>query len=325
MTGWGIVGTGGVAARFARAMANVEGGRVVAVASRTAARAGAFADEHGISARYDDDRALGDDPDVDVVYVATPHSRHAADSVRYLEAGKHVLCEKPLAINAAQVRQMTAAARTHGRFLMEAVWSRYLPSYRALVELVAAGRIGTPMQVDADFGFQRPLDPAHRLFDPLQGGGALLDLGIYPLQLATLVLGPIEHIGAVGTLGQTGVDEQVAAVLRHAGGGNGIVKAAITLPLACTARISGTEGWIDLPAFMHCPQSLTVNRMGEPAELVDCPFPGEGFEFEIEEVHRCLAAGLTESPTMPLAESLALAEAMDAIRAQIGVTYPGEA
>jgi predicted dehydrogenase len=321
---WGIVGPGGIAAKFARAMTRVDEGRIVAVSSRSAERAAAFADRFEIAARYDDDRALADDTDVDAIYVATPHARHAADAVRFLDAGKHVLCEKPLALNAAQVRRMTAAAEAGGRFLMEAVWSRYLPAYRTLLDVLAAGRIGTPLQVDADFGFAVPVDPAHRLFDPLQGGGALLDLGIYPLQLGTLVLGPIEHIAAVGVLGTTGVDERVAAVLRHEGGGTGVVKAAITLPLACTARISGTAGWIDLPAFMHCPRSLIINTPGGTSEVIDCSFEGEGFEFEIAEVHRCLAAGLTESPTMPLAESLALATAMDEIRAQIGVVYPGE-
>jgi predicted dehydrogenase len=325
VTQWGIVGTGGIATQFAEAMASVEGGRIVAVASRTAARADAFADEHDIAKRYDDVLALAGDDGVDAVYVATPHSRHEADTVRLLEGGRHVLCEKPMALNATQVRRMITAAEANGRFLMEAVWSRYLPAYRTLVDLVAADRIGTPLQVDADFGFRRPFEPAHRLFNPELGGGALLDLGIYPLQLCTLVLGPIERIGAVATLGETGVDERVAAVVRHRDGGTGVVKAAITTPLACTARISGTDGWIDVPAFMHCPQSLTVTRTGGPAEVIDCPFPGTGFEFEIDEVHRCLADGLTESSTMPLADSLALAEAMDDIRAQVGVVYPGEA
>ena len=324
MIRWGIIGPGKIAARFARSMTVVDDGRIVAVASRSAERAGAFADEFDIAGRYDDVRALVDDPDVDAVYVATPHSRHEADTVRCLEAGKHVLCEKPIALNAAQAGRMIAAAEAGGRFLMEAVWSRFLPSYRALVHLVSGGRIGTPMQVDADFGFRVPVDPAHRLFDPHQGGGALLDLGIYPLQLCTLVLGPVEHVAAAAVLGTTGVDEQVAAVLRHAGGGLGLAKAAITVPLACTARVSGSDGWIELPAFMHCPTSFTVHASGAAPEVVDCPFEGEGLQFEIVEVHRCIAAGRTESPTMPLAETLALAATMDDIRAQIGLTYPGE-
>jgi len=324
MIRWGIAGPGGIAARFAGAMTRVDDGQIVAVASRSAERAAAFADRFDVTARYDDYRALADDPTVDAVYVATPHARHEADTLGYLGAGKHVLCEKPAALNATQARRMVDAAAAGGRFLMEAVWSRFLPSYRRLVEVLGSGRIGTPLQVEGTFGFRRPLDPTHRLFDRNLGGGALLDLGIYPIQLCTLVLGPIEHIAGGGVIGPTGVDEQVAAVLRHERGGLGVIQAAITVPLACTARISGSDGWIDLPAFMHCPTSFTVTGGVSQPEVVDASFEGDGFEFEIAEVHRCLAAGLTESPTMPWSETVALAEAMDTVRAQIGLTYPGE-
>jgi len=209
-------------------------------------------------------------------------------------------------------------------FLMEAMWSRFLPSYRALVDVVSGGRIGTPLQVDADFGFRVPVDPRHRLFDPAQGGGALLDLGIYPIHLCLLLLGPIIGTTASAVLGDTNVDEQVAATLVHEGGGLGVVKAAIRVPLACTARVSGSDGWIDVPAFMHHPTSLTVHRATHDPDIIEFPVTGNGFEFQIAEVHRCLEAGLGESPTMPVADSLALATAMDAIRAQIGLSYPGE-
>jgi predicted dehydrogenase len=319
-----VIGPGGIASRFADAMTRVDDGRIVAVASRSRERADAFADRFGIAARYDDDGALADDDSVDAVYVATPHTRHEADTVRFLDAGKHVLCEKPFALNAAQARRMVAAAEHSATFLMEAIWSRFLPSYRALVDVIGSGRIGTPLHVDADFGFRLPPDRSHRLFDPHLGGGAVLDLGIYPLQLCTLVLGPIAHIATGGFIGETGVDEQVAAVLRHANGGVGVAKAAVTAPLRCTARIGGSGGWVDLPAFMHCPTSFTVEVFGAAPEVVDCAFEGDGLEFEIAEVHRCLAAGETESPTMPLADTLALAAAMDEIRSQIGLSYPGE-
>jgi len=321
---WGVIGPGGIATRFARALTLVDDGAIVAVSSRSLDRADAFADEWDVLRRYDDDQALADDPEVDAVYIATPHSRHEGDTIRCLRAGKAVLCEKPFALNAAQSQRMVDAARGSGRFLMEAIWSRFLPSYRALVDVLGDGRIGTPLQVDADFGFRAPVDPSHRLFDPHQGGGALLDLGIYPLQLCTLVLGPVVHAVAEGRLGETGVDEQIAAVLRHQGGGIGTIRAAISVPLACTARISGTDGWIDLPPFMHCPTSLTVHRVGAAPEVFDAPLGGEGLEHEIQEVHRCLAEGRTESSTMPLSESVALATVMDDLRGQIGLRYPGE-
>jgi predicted dehydrogenase len=322
MIRWGVIATGGIATRFADAMSRVDEGQIVAVTSRSADRAAIFADRWGIERRYYDDSMAGD-PDLDVVYVATPHARHADDTIRCLEAGKPVLCEKPFALSAAQARRMVEVGTERQLFLMEAIWSRFLPAYRALTDVLESGRIGAPLQVDADFGFARPIEPSHRLFNPELGGGALLDLGIYPLQLCVLVLGPISQIGAVASIGPTGVDERVAASLRHAAGGLGIIKASLTTPLACTARISGTEGWIELPAFMHCPRSLSVHHSGV-VETVDCGFEGDGLEFEIAEVHRCLKLGLTESPFIPLSETVALATAMDEMRQQIGLRYPGE-
>jgi predicted dehydrogenase len=218
---------------------------------------------------------------------------------------------------------MAAEARSGGLFLMEAIWSRFLPAYRALVEVIGAGRIGEPLLVEGDFGFRRPVDPAHRHFAPELGGGALLDLGIYPVQLCTLVLGPVERIVADGVVGETGVDEVVTALLHHAEDRLGVVKAAIRVNMTCTARISGTDGVIELPAMMHCPDSLTVaSPVG--IEQIDASYEGNGLRFEIDEVHRCLEAGLTESDVVPLHESIALATTLDTIRAQLGVVYPGE-
>ena len=181
---------------------------------------------------------------------------------------------------------------------MEAMWSRYLPAYRSLVDVIGEGRIGDPLLVEADFGFRRPLEPDHRLFDRALGGGALLDLGIYPIQFCLLVLGSPEHVVADGIVGVTGVDEVNAAVLRSAGERLGVVKSAIRLGMSCTARIAGTDGWIELPAFMHCPNYLTVTT-GAGSERIDASYEGSGLRFEIEEVHRCLSEGLLESPVMP--------------------------
>lgn len=314
---WGVVGPGEIAAGFAEAMRSVEGGEIVAVASRSAERAAAFGDRFGIARRYGDYATLAADPDVDVVYVATPASRHEEDTLALLEAGKHVLCEKPLAVDAAQARRMAGHARERGLFLMEAMWSRFLPACRALAEVLDSGRIGDPLLVEADFGMRWPVRPEHRLFDPRLGGGALLDLGIYPVQLCSQVLGPVEHVVADGAIGETGVDEQVAAVLRHGGGRLGVVKTAIRTVMTCTARIAGTDGSIDLPAFMHCPDALTVTTRAAGTERIDAPYEGNGLQFEIAEVHRCLAEGLTESSVMPLGDSIAIASTLDAILAQI--------
>jgi predicted dehydrogenase len=293
------------------------------VASRSIDRANAFADRFDVPKRYAERDALLGDPDVDAVYVATPHASHEDDTVAALSAGKHVLCEKPFALNVAQATRMATEARTRRLFCMEAMWSRFLPAYRSMVDTVRSGRIGVPLVVDSDFGFRAPFDPAGRLFDLSLGGGALLDVGIYPVQLCMLVLGPIERIISDGVIGETGADEQVAAVLRHASGALGVIRAATRLQLACAARISGTDGAIEFAAPAHCPRGYRlITATG--VETVDCGFEGHGLRFEVAEVHRCIGAGLTESPLMPLDETIALATALDSIRATIGVRYPGE-
>lgn len=322
--GWGIVGTGGIAATFAESMPLVEDGRVVAVASRTRDRAAAFAGTWSVERAYDDVAAMAADPRVDVVYVATPHARHHDDALVALGAGRPVLVEKPFALTSTQASRVLDAAEARGAFVMEAMWSRFLPAYVELAGLLADGAIGTPLQVSSDFGIPAPDDdPTHRLLDPRLGGGALLDLGVYPLQLAHLALGPVDDVAAVGVLGPTGVDVQVAVSTRHAAGGVATSRASIAGLTGCTARIDGTAGSITLPAFAHAPHALTLERAGA-AETRERPYAGPGLQYEIAEVHRCLRAGLTESPIMPWSATLALAATMDAVRDRIGLAYPDE-
>ena len=323
MLRWGVIGPGAIAVGFADAMRMVEGSEIVAVASRSKARADEYGDRFGIATRYGSYETLVEDTQVDIVYVATPQSRHEADTLALLDAGKHVLCEKPFALNGTQARRMVEAARSRGVFLMEAIWSRFLPAYRALVDVVGAGRIGEPLLVEADFGFRRAFDPEDRLFRLDLGGGGLLDLGIYPIQLCSLLLGYPEHAVAEGVLGESGVDEQVAAILRHQGGKLGVVKAALRVGMTCTARVSGSEGVIDIPALMHCPNAFTI-ASSAGVEHIDGSYEGNGLRFEIEEVQRRIAAGETESPMMPLDETIVLASTLDAIREQIGLVFPGE-
>jgi predicted dehydrogenase len=218
---------------------------------------------------------------------------------------------------------MIAAAEAQQRFLMEAMWSRFLPAYRTLRNLLDDACIGEPLLVEASFGWRAEVVPTHRHFDLAQGGGALLDLGVYTVNLSQFVLGPVEAVAARGHVGTTGVDEHVAAVLQHADDRLGVVQAAIRTPLTCTARIAGTAGVIDLPAFMHCPDHLVV-RTPAGEERIDASWEGEGLRFQVEEVHRCLAAGLVESPVMPWRDTAGIARVLDEIRAQVGVRYPGE-
>jgi predicted dehydrogenase len=320
---WGIVGPGAIAVRFAEAMSLVDGGVLAAVASRSQDRADAFGERFGIPRRYGDVRGLLDDADVDVVYVATPHARHAADTIAALGAGKHVLCEKPLALSSRQARDMVTAARAKRLFLMEAISSRFLPAYAVLRDVVGTGRVGEPLVVEADFGFRSPVMPGHRLFDLALGGGAILDLGIYPVQLCSMILGPADRVSADGVVGATGVDELFAAVLHHPGGRLGVVKAALRAGLACTARISCSDGWIDVPKYMQAPQHVEVGGTGG-IERIECGFGPSALRCEIDEVHDCLTSGRTESAGLSLDESISLACTLDAVRSQLGVVYPGE-
>lgn len=320
---WGIAGTGKIANGFVRDLVHVPAATVTAVGSRTFDRADVFGSDHAIPNRHATYAALAADPEVDVVYVATPHGRHLDDVLLFLEAGKHVLCEKPLALSAAQVDTIVAAAERSGRFVMEALWTRFLPSYAELIRRLDDGSVGEARMVEGDFGFVLPLDPAHRLFDPALGGGATLDLGIYPVHLAHLVLGAPVSVAAAGRLTSTGVDGAAAAVLTHEGGGLSVVKCAVDTALACTARVSGTLGAIDIPAMMHCPAELTVRSAGLVTK-VQTPTLGIGLHYQVAEVHRCLDAGLTESPSWPLALSRSVLTTLDAIRAAVGVRYPTE-
>jgi len=206
---------------------------------------------------------------------------------------------------------------------MEAMWTRFLPSYGRLAELIRAKTIGDVLLVEADFGLIVPFDPTSRLFDPAQGGGALLDLGVYPLQLASMLLGAPDRVAAVGGVVDTGVDDHVIATLGHPGGALAVAKAALRVPMACTARIAGTAGLIEIPAMMHCPTTLNV-ASNRKIETLDLGWEGDGIRFQVEAANKFIVAGELEHPVMPLDETLSILSTMDEIRAQIGVRYPGE-
>lgn len=321
---WAILGTGNIAHQFARGLAATPDARLVAVGSRTAEKAAAFGDEFRVPRRHGSYEALAADGEVDAVYVSTPHPFHAANSLLLLEHGRAVLCEKPFAINAGEAQAVIGAARRRGVFLMEAMWTRYLPAVVRARELIAEGAIGQVRMVQADFGFRAGVNPKGRLFDPALGGGALLDVGIYVLSVASMVLGPHpEQVTSATTLGQTGVDEQSAMVLRYPGGQLAVLSCAVRTSTPVEARFLGTDGMILLHSPFYKCGALTVKR-GGAEEQIDLPLEGNGYNYEAAEVGRCLRAGLLESPAMPLDETLALMELMDGIRAQWGLTYPME-
>jgi len=297
------------------------GGEVAAVASRSDGTAARFADQHGIPRRYGSTAALAG-AGLDAVYVASTNQAHLDDARLLLEAGVAVLCEKPLALNAAQGAAMAEAARASGAFLMEAMWMVFQPAFETLERLVAEGVIGPIHHVRADFGFPADLDPAGRLADPMLGGGALLDIGVYPLSLAHALLGPPTRLGTVAVIGPTGVDVQVGISSVH-GDALTDLSASFLADTSMEALVAGPEGRLRLHApFHHSPQ-VSLHRRGAEVRVWDTS-AGAGYVPQVREVHRCVTRGMQESDRRSLADTLEVLQWMDAIRRQIGVRYPGE-
>lgn len=321
---WGVLATGGIAATFTADLLRLPDTEVVAVASRTEASAKAFADRFGIARAYGDWASLAADEDVDVVYVATPHSAHRAAAGLCLEAGKAVLCEKAFTLNTAEAEELVALARERGSFLMEAMWMYCNPVIRAVADLVRDGAIGEVRTVQADFGLQGPFAPDHRLRDPAQGGGALLDLGIYPVSFAHLLLGEPDRVQAEALLSPEGVDLHTGMLLGWDSGATALLSCSITAGTPVTASVTGTTGRIELPHGFFFADRFTLHREGrEPEEIVTESWRA-GLHYEAAEVMRCLRAGETESPMVPLDGTLAVMRTLDAVRDRIGVRYPGE-
>ena len=322
---WGIIGTGKIAHHFARGLAATPEAQLVAVGSRAQATADAFGDTFGVPRRHSSYRQLAEDPEVDVVYISTPHPDHCASTLLCLNAGKPVLCEKPFAINAGEARQMVATARDHDLFLMEAMWTRFRPVMVKVRELVAAEAVGEPRFVGATIGWKAEFDPRHRLYDPELGGGSLLDGGVYPVSFASMLLGAPNAVTGVASLGVTGVDEQAAIVLGHPSGAVASLGVTIQATSISIGLILGTAGRIEVHHDWHRPESLTYTPQdGEPQRFDFPERDGNGYQYEAIEVGRCLRAGLLESPVMPLDETITIMETLDALRAQWGLRYPME-
>ncbi len=324
---WGILATGGIAATFAADLVDLPDAELVAVASRSQASADAFAERFGIGRAYGDWDSLAADEDIDVVYVATPHSAHRAAAGLCLEAGRNVLCEKPFTLNLREAEELVALARDRGRFLMEAMWMYCNPMVRRLKALVDDGAIGEVRSVSADFGIAGPFPASHRLRDPAQGGGALLDLGVYPVSFAQLLLGEPSDITARAALSDEGVDLQTGAVLSWESGALASVHCSIVGGTATAASVTGSQGRIDIPHGFFFPDHFVLHRDGRDPEkfLADsADGPRTSMRHEAIEVMRALRAGETESPLVPLDGTLAVMRTLDAIRDRIGVRYPGE-
>jgi predicted dehydrogenase len=321
---WGIIGTGNIARQFARGLAVLPDAELVAVGSRTAAAAEAFAEAFDVPHRHGSYEDLAQDPDVDVVYVATPHSLHRPNTLLCLRAGKAVLCEKPFAINAAQAGEMIGLAREKGLLLMEAMWSRFFPAMARVRDLLAAGAVGQVWLLTADFGFRARFDPSSRLFDPALGGGALLDVGVYAVSLASMVFGSPSRVAGLAHLGPTGVDEQAGIILGYEGGPLAVLATAIRTATPQEAMLMGSDGHIRIHPRWWMPTRLTLSVSGQEDEIFELPFTGNGYNYEAAEVMACLRAGKLESEVMPLDETLSIMRTLDQLRAQWGLKYPME-
>ncbi len=321
---WGIIGTGHIAKKFAEGLLSLPEAELVAVGSRTQASANKFAAWYGIPHRHVSYASLANDPDVDAVYVATPHPLHKDNSLLCLKAGKAVLCEKPFALNAAQAEEVIKLARAKKLFLMEAMWTRFLPVLVEVRELLAEDAVGEVRMLTADFGFRADWNPQSRQLNPELGGGALLDVGIYPLSLTSAVFGIPARVTGLAHLGATGVDEQVGIVLGYGQGQLAILSAAVRTNSPQEALLLGTEGSIRIHSPWWKSTALTLSKTGQADEVVELPYTSNGYNYEAAEVITCLRAGKTESDIMPLDETLAIMKTMDELRAQWGLKYPME-
>jgi predicted dehydrogenase len=329
---WGVVATGRIAATVTADLALLPDAVLHAVSSRDADRSAAFAERFGFATSYSDTaerrghEALFADPDVEVVYVATPHAQHA-DVVRAaLTAGTSVLCEKPMTINAREAQELVELARERGLFLMEAVWTRFLPAYQRALQIARSGELGTVHWVAAEVGFPAPPDPTARIWARADGGGALLDLAVYPLLWAWGTLGLPDSVTAAGSLNAEGVDAQNGLMLGYASGAQAQLTTSLLARSPHSAVVCGSAGWLRAqgPDSVYRPTRLDVQVGEDDVRTEEFGLIGSGYVHELREVLRCLQQGETQSPVMPLEHTLAGMRLLDGVRAQLGVGYPND-
>lgn len=320
---WGILGCGKIANKFAADLRLVRDAELIAVGARDSERAKAFASTYNATHAFDSYEGLVSCPEVDVIYIATPHGFHHEHALLCLRHGKAVLCEKALALNLRQVKEMIEESKRSNVFLMEAFWTKFLPQYQAVQSLVSAGTIGEIRMIHADFGFSGGDTPAQRLYDPALGGGSLLDVGIYPVFLATSLLGRPDNINAIMDPYDTGVDRQIVMNLQFASGALASLSASFEVETPVSATIMGTRGYILMKNRFHnatCELELVTGR--DTSQVIDVfREEGYGYQFEARHVTECLRDGLKESPVMQFNDSLLLMETLDRIRDRCGIKY----
>ena len=318
---WGIIGAGRIAEKFAHDLALLPMVELHAVASRSQTRANDFAEKNGAKhsfGSYEDMLTAG----VDAVYIATRHPQHCAPTIMCLEAGIPVLCEKPLAMNSEEVAKMINTAKKHGTFLMEAIWTRFLPSFKKAMEIIEAGELGEVLTVKADFGFHSPFNPDSRLFNREMGGGVLLDIGIYPILLAQTLLGQHEKMQATAYLGSTGVDEETAVNLSYPDNKFALLHATVRSETETVAFIHGSKGTLKLASRWHESDNFSIEFNNGEKRSYQFDFKGAlGYKFEIEHVMECVQKGMKESPVVSFEFSENLMRTLDEVREEIGLEY----
>jgi len=321
---WGIMGTGGIAKAFAEALKQSNDAKLLAIGSRTKQSAEDFGVALGIPRRYGSYEEIAADPDIDIMYIATPHPFHKNNTLLSLQAGKAVLCEKPFAINAQEADEMIRYARDKHLFLMEAMWSRFFPLMFEMKKILEEGIIGIPQILTADFGIHPRYDPKGRFFNLALGGGALLDVGVYLVSLASMILGVPSKINSFASFSKTGVDEQSAIILSYPDGQMAILHASLLARTPREATIVGSDGQLRIHSPCWFPNSMSIKGTKKGNKLVELPYEGTGYHYEAEEAMRNIRSNKLESDIMPLDETLQIMQTLDDIRTQWGLHYPSE-
>ena len=320
---WGILGPGGIARAFAKDLQLLEGHEVAAVGSRTLINAQEFAKSFGGTA-YGSYEELVADPAVDAIYVATPHPAHKENVVLALSAGKPVLCEKPFAVNAKEAQEMVAAAQKKNIALMEAMWARFLPHYAQVREIIASGVLGTILTVQADHGQRLADRNIPRLVEPSLAGGALLDLGIYPVSFAHMVLGNPSKITASGVLTDKGVDAQTSMIFDYSSGAQAILNTTMIEQTPCRAVVAGVNGWLEIDRTFYNPTSMRVTLLDGSVTQYPDTYTGHGLREQAEAFKKLVTSGQTESEILSWKDTVDIMHTLDTVRAQIGLRYPFE-
>ena len=321
---WGILGTGYIAGKFAEALSVIPDAELVAVGSRTQKSADTFAKKYSVPKAYDRYQGPLEDPNVDVIYIATVNNCHRENCLAAIEAGKPILCEKPFMVNSSEAEEVIAFAQKKKVFLMEALWTRFIPAFQKARQMWEDGTIGDLYMAMSEFGFISERDMSNPLYNPALAGGSFLDVGAYPVSLAHIVFGEPDSVVGLANMGPTGVDEQAGMLFGYHSGQMAVGYSSFHIESPKEATVLGTKGYIHIHSPFYCPSGFTLHLNGQEPQTFEFPYEGNGWNYEAVEVMECLRDGKLTSDLVPHEETLALARTMDRFRDQINLKYPCE-